>query len=217
MAEHSDRQITNNSNLYFTITPKNAPKEIYFNNIFVLAQDLNDPEYVFTYKLTKLLSKLTLLIEEYEKTNSNHNNKMIPILDIIDEQQQLYCFKSFFIETFFDKDEWGILFRDVMIIIGRLCNLHGRSLKMKYMQDVTPHYGPICCDDFGTGNLSVIPESYFEKMFEEINYTKVIPFNMGYCLRKNIKLPLKIKILVKLFGHDIAGEIAKYLYVICCK
>lgn len=189
---------------------------MYDNFVFKLTNDISDPDYVFTHKLTKLMLYLKELAEKYEKQDPKYSSKFVPVLQN-DKNSDQYRFEEVMVPTG-KSDIVSLFMQDILQIISYICKMHNYCLKVQYTE-ISPlsigtpgmHYLYIYT------KLVIISEQDEQKLFEKINYIKVIPFDIRYCLRKNIKLPAKIKILITAFDFGVANEIAKYLYVICCK
>lgn len=180
--------------------------EIYFK----LTTDESNPNYIFTHKLTRLFPYLQKLIKKY---GSDVDIDMRAIKD--ENSNDLLCnFNQFMVSTEEHHNSSSIV-NDIIQLIAYVCNKNNKLLGIYYT-------GLYYNEKFYTERvynykytkLNVISNSDCEKLFEKFDYSKIVPFDMGYCLRNEITLPSKIWILIEKFGIDIAEEIAKYLYVI---
>ncbi len=193
------------------ICNKTNPEFELFKTEFVLTNNMHDYDYVFTHKLKKIIPLLNKLITQYLSSDlSTADDIMLELTR--SNTGNIYSFNTI-------KTRWyrAFLF-DMLQIISRVCKKHQRSLVVRETIIYETFSGsPQFFYDFKSLKRTIISETDYQNLLNILDYTKVIPFNMSRCLQKKIKLPLVVKILIEKFGHDLAGEIAAYLYVICIR
>lgn len=64
-------------------------------------------------------------------------------------------------------------------------------------------------------SCDVLNYKYYNR-FDQLErlYADMVPFDLRYCIEKNIRLPLKVKMLLEVFPIDVANLIAQHLYCI---